>query len=172
MKQIVSKKPVPTFNGVKYLTINTDASYYQEHKVGGYAFYIVCDTFRAKNSGEFKNSNIKSPQDAELMCIVNALSYLLTLKVPVVDVVVLNTDCRYGINEIKACKSELAVRINLLMATLKQITTHKHFKYKHVKAHSGIQDARSWVNEWCDAEAKRHARIKVNKVKMQHGKRI
>lgn len=31
-------------------------------------------------------------------------------------------------------------------------------EFRHVKAHSGVDDKRSYVNEWCDKEAKRRLR--------------
>jgi ribonuclease HI len=33
---------------------------------------------------------------------------------------------------------------------------------KHVRAHTGKDDARSWVNEWCDKEAKKQMRSVVH----------
>ena len=38
-------------------------------------------------------------------------------------------------------------------------------EFRHVKAHSGINDSRSYVNEWCDAEAKKQMWSKVNSIK-------
>ena len=34
-------------------------------------------------------------------------------------------------------------------------------EFRHVKAHSGVKDKRSYVNEWCDAEAKKQLRSKM-----------
>lgn len=31
-------------------------------------------------------------------------------------------------------------------------------EFRHVKAHTGINDKRSYVNDWCDLEAKKQLR--------------
>lgn len=36
-------------------------------------------------------------------------------------------------------------------------------EFRHVKAHSGVDDSRSFVNEWCDTNAKREMWSKVNR---------
>jgi len=36
------------------------------------------------------------------------------------------------------------------------------YEFRHVKAHSGKNDARSFVNEWCDKEAKKWMRYSLN----------
>ena len=59
-------------NHVNCITINTDASLNTEHKIGGYAFYIICDNFRLKVAGPFKEK-VESPVKAEMMCMANAL---------------------------------------------------------------------------------------------------
>lgn len=57
---------------VKCITVNTDASFSKEEKVAGYAFYIVCDLFKIAKGGIIK-SQVETPQDAEMMCMANAL---------------------------------------------------------------------------------------------------
>lgn len=63
-------------NTMKYITINTDASYdINGTNAGGYAFYIICDLFKIQKGGMFKN-NPKSSLDAEVMAIGNAVATL------------------------------------------------------------------------------------------------
>ncbi len=66
-------------NKLSYLTINTDASFHPEQKVGGYAFYIICDLFKIEKAGKFK-ANPKSSIDAEMKCFGNAIATILAQK--------------------------------------------------------------------------------------------
>jgi len=61
------------------ITINTDASFCQQTKVGAYAFYIVCDLFRIKKAGVFKQ-NPANPMDAEMKTHLHKLpeGFILT----------------------------------------------------------------------------------------------
>jgi len=65
------KKP----NKGRGITINTDASFCQKTGAGAYAFYIVCDLFKIKKSGVFKENPL-NPMDAEMKCIANAVATL------------------------------------------------------------------------------------------------
>ena len=74
------------------ITINTDASYYSEHKIGGYAFWIKCDLFKITKGGYFKVP-IEGSTQAETYCIGNAIAQLLAQKeLPKADFLVINTD--------------------------------------------------------------------------------
>lgn len=39
-----------------------------------------------------------------------------------------------------------------------------NYELRHVKAHSKVNDARSWVNDWCDKEAKKWMRKLVSDI--------
>lgn len=141
-------------NGKKYLTINTDASFCPHGKVGGYAFYIICDSFKITKSGAFKKK-LQNPSDAELKCIINALHTVDVQRLPKVDVVIINTDsmnCITGIEN--ANTGKLYGKAKVLINNIKTKTGAKEVKMKHVRAHTNKNNARSWVNEWCDQQAK------------------
>lgn len=143
-------------NKCRYLTINTDASFFPNEKVGGYAFYIVCDFFKIKKSGVLKNP-INSGE-AERQSIANALYTLVYgCEKFEVDSIILNTDFKAIIKEVKNPRDTVVLITNLI-EKLKKKTKATNFEIRHVKAHSGISDARSFVNEWCDREAKNEAR--------------
>ena len=38
-----------------------------------------------------------------------------------------------------------------------------NFEFRHVKAHNGVPDARSFINDWCDKEARKWMRQAVSK---------
>lgn len=84
------------------ITINTDASWHPEYKVGGYAFWIVCDKFKITKSGNFK-TNPKSSTDAEIMAIGNAIATLLKVNENIeCNLLVINTDSTQAIARIKS----------------------------------------------------------------------
>lgn len=145
-------------NKVNCITINTDASYHPEYRVGGYAFTIVCDHFRIQKSGKFKIQPL-SAEEAEIMCIGNAIALLLALpEIPKCDWLIINSDCKNGMRTIEKKGSDLGNKVCCLKQQLIGKIGCKHNKMRHVKAHSGKQDKRSIVNDWCDTEAKKWMR--------------
>jgi ribonuclease HI len=156
---------------VNCITVNTDASFSQKYKVGGYAFYIVCDIFKIQKSGMFK-VHPKSPIEAEMMCMANALHALLSQKeLPVTKWIVINSDCICSFEKIKRKSTNVIGRtVANLLRKVRQKTSSRHaimpkYQFRHVKAHNGSPDARSYVNEWCDKEAKKWMRKAVESVK-------
>jgi ribonuclease HI len=146
------------------ITINTDASYHIEKKVGGYAFYIVCDLFKIRKGGMFKSHPANSTE-AEMMSIANAVATLLAQKeLPKVKWLIINTDSIPAITRIKKAAhsgNDLNKQVELLLRKLKSRLSAKS-KFCHVKAHSNIGDARSKANDWCDKEAKMWMRLAVS----------
>lgn len=148
---------------VRCITINTDASYSHQYKIGGYAFYIVCDLFKIQKAGIFKNDP-KSSIKAEMMCIANAIHTLTAQKeLPIADLIVINSDCLNSFS-IMCKKSKcsigrtVAIKIKHLRNALSNRGVMPKYEFRHVKAHNGTPDARSWVNDWCDKEAKKMMR--------------
>ncbi len=146
---------------VRGITINTDASFYEKHSVGGYAFWIVCDLFKITKSGKFKQE-VFSATECELKAIGNAIATLLAQKeLPKANFLVINTDSKQSIAAIENPLYPLAKEVRALyMLLIKELKVSKH-SLRHVKAHSGKSDARSKVNEWCDSEAKKWAKIAI-----------
>lgn len=144
------------------ITINTDASYYEG--AGGFAFYIVCDLFKIQKGGMFKKSQ-NSPLVCEAMAIGNAFATLLAQKeLPEVGIIVINTDCKLAIKNISSSKKEPYKQINAMMGRLRTRCNAK-ISFRHVKAHNGTPDARSWVNDWCDKEAKKWRKLHAQAIK-------
>jgi len=149
---------------VQCITINTDASFHPESKAAGYAFYIVCDLFKIQKSGMFKRNPV-SAMEAEIMCIGNAIATLLAQKeLPTAKWLIINNDCTYGMDAIKRSAKGIPRDVNALRQKLIIRLQSSENKMRHVRAHSGIKDARSWVNEWCDTEAKKWMRIAHKKI--------
>lgn len=144
------------------LTINTDASFHPDYKVGGYAFYIVCDLFKVQKAGMFKVEPQNS-LEAEMMCIANAIFVASKQKqYPYINLVVINSDALYAFERVgKKKKDPFGRKIANLLRDLRMVTGFQKYEFRHVKAHSGVNDARSKVNEWCDREAKKWMREAV-----------
>lgn len=151
------------------VTINTDASFHPQLKYGAYAIWAVSDTFKITKSGLFTKKCI-NPDDAEAKCIINALTLVLKPHKGVTRIII-NTDSLNAIAYLKNDKQHIkrygliqnkGAEFNRLFCGL---VKNVKVEFRHVKAHSGINDKRSYVNEWCDSEAKRHLRKKVNSLK-------
>lgn len=154
------------------VTINTDASFSQKHQRGSFAFWIVSDRFKLLKSGLLRRQ-VSSPQIAEFRCIINAFHVLLNEDVSDVHKIIVNTDCLNVIHLIKGDKENirryrLASWGSNLVSTLEQMLIAKRLnpsiiEMRHVKAHTDNTDARSYVNDWCDREAKRHLGLWIEK---------
>lgn len=146
------------------VTITTDASWHREKKAGGFAFWAVCNKWRITKSGPLRK-NCASPANAEMKCIINAVHAISEDKE--VQRIIINTDCMNAIyvftdNQQKIKKYGLR-QLCHLGVTFRQMVGGKYeVEFRHVKAHGTINSARTWVNDWCDKEAKKAMWDKVN----------
>ena len=140
------------------LTINTDASFCPYTKASGYAVWIVCDIGRIKYSGMLKGS--ENPMDAELKAIGNALFLLKNSYINngSIKTIYLNSDCTNALERVKyKSKNDIGRYAHKIAKDIlkKGGSNMIQFHKRHVKAHSQKKDSRSFVNEWCDKEAKK-----------------
>lgn len=149
---------------VNCITVNTDASFNQQHKIAGYAFYIKCDLFKIQKSGMFKKQP-KTAMEAEMMCMANALYTLLAQKeLPTTKWIIINSDCLFSFKRItRKSKDAIGKQVAEMLRKVRLKTSYKdviipNFEFRHVKAHNGTPDARSYINTWCDKEAKKWMR--------------
>lgn len=164
MKCMAESKSKP----LKCITINTDASFSKEHKVGGFAFYIVCDRFKIFKGGMFRVNPV-NPMEAEMMCMANTI-YTLTIQkdLPSTNLIVINSDCLYSFDKIGRKKPHpIGKKVANLLRELRIKTSYldvikPKFEFRHVKAHTGNKNGRSLANEWCDKEAKKWMRKAIN----------
>lgn len=149
-----------------FVTINTDAGFSYKHRIGTFAYWIKGLGYLLNGSGVFKEPCI-DPTDAEIKAIINALAVIKKTKHPPILGFVINRDNIYANSrrkgttlerklhkEIKYFKKDAEDRIGLV--TFMRITRKqkKYADFRHVKAHSGKNDKRSWVNEYCDRQCK------------------
>lgn len=156
------------------VTINTDASFSKTHQIGSFAFWIVSNEFRIKQAGLLRKK-VKRPEIAEFRCIINALHVLYNSDCSKVTRIIVNTDCLNVIHLVKNDKQAIE-RYRLkrdgfpeLVKTLKTLKNQSKIplvpiELRHVKAHTGSSDARSYVNDWCDRKAKAALMEKINKL--------
>jgi ribonuclease HI len=152
---------------IMLVTLNTDASFHYQLKYGAYAFWAVSNQFKITKSGVFKSKCI-NPDDAEAKCIINALKIVLLAHNGITKVIV-NTDSLNAIALLKYDKVHMKKYMgnNMKMwshirgaynKVLHESKNKAVIEFRHVKAHTGINDKRSYVNDWCDSDAKKQLR--------------
>lgn len=157
------------------VTINTDASFHPKYKIGAFAFWVVSNEFKIQKAGFFKK-NCKSSHGAEMKCIINALTLTLRTNTKIKKIII-NTDSmnsisifendrnkinRYGLHY--GAKYRRMFR-NKLKMYVKKNQCDVTVEFRHVKAHSGVNDKRSYVNDWCDKHAKAFLWRRINELK-------
>lgn len=124
-------------------TIITDASFCSETKAAGWAAWIRADGgIKVTRSGSFKDRP-KQAEEAELWALKNGA--FLAAQIAGVTHLLVQSDCLGALRKMPATYEGLPVRT------------------RHVKGHTNNPAARSWVNRWCDREAKKH--MKKERVK-------
>lgn len=156
------------------VTINTDASFSHEYQKGAFAFWIICNQGKFCHSGMLRKKCINS-HVAEMKCIINAVHQLGTIGFTFITKIIINTDSMNSIALINNDKK--SIKKYGLHKWGKQLqddfkNTVKRFNLigipiepRHVKAHQNTEDRRTFVNNWCDSEAKKHLREYVDKIK-------
>jgi ribonuclease HI len=141
-------------------TVITDASYCHTTQAGGYGAWITMDSgtqvpLRVRKGGRLKGYP-SNPAHAELLAALNGMWFAYTRGA---RRLLLQTDNLAVVHIIngQVGPKQRSLRDEYVAA---QAT---HFAdavihARHVKGHSRTQDARSFVNRWCDHEAGVHMR--------------
>lgn len=145
------------------VTINTDASFDWDLKIGAFAYWIRCDTGKLFSRGPFK-CTVADSSEAEFMAVVKAIHRLANSKWKNIEKIIINTDCLVIIKYMKEregerSKSKLNKRLMPVLDIYKSLINverlkHADIEFRHVKAHVKTDDARTWANAWCDKSAK------------------
>jgi ribonuclease HI len=156
------------------VTINTDASFNPQYKIGGYAYWLVYNGKRVKRGGLLKEC--QNSTEAEIKAIANALYRLTQLKYTDVFFIIINTDCTPAVDLITG-KSKTEVKgtneaIAAIYSYISELrlynnvnkTAEEYIDYRHVKAHTKVKDKRSYVNNWCDKVAKDFVKLHILKL--------
>ncbi|TXG76194.1 reverse transcriptase-like protein [Candidatus Dojkabacteria bacterium] len=150
------------------VTLNTDASFCPETKCGGFAMWCASDKGRFKYSNRFREKP-NSSHEAEVMAIINGIAAVLK-KFENVNYIIVNTDCKFAIailvNDRHYQRKNMggSAKFKKYRRILGDVLLGKsiELEYRHVKAHTDITDARTYVNDWCDRAAKWHMRVMRN----------
>lgn len=133
-------------------TVNTDASFCPHTKAAGWAAWISIDGgIKIKKSGMFKERP-RTSTEAELWAIFNGV--WLAAQAGVTSLLV-QSDCKTALAHVGRDTMQTR-QLHKSLPRVVSITT------KHVKAHRDTDTARTWVNDWCDTEAKKWMRYQRN----------
>lgn len=137
-----------TSHSKRFCTVLTDASWCPDSRAAGWAAWLVCDGNRYKQYGAFK-AKCQNAGEAEIKAILNGLSLAKKHFDPVHYHVV--SDCQHALRT-------LPIATNQWGAKLREIVGSARVTFAHVKAHNGTPDKRSYVNAWCDRNARKAMR--------------
>lgn len=150
------------------LYLFTDASYCDTTKVGGYAFIATSASFELRHSSYFKNPT-DGPLQAEIMCIVNCLSYLLKhVRNVNIDKVYLYTDSEQAIIHIRGKQSKLGKMADVLIPKVIAKLNAQEFVLKHIAAHTGKKNTNEYNNRWCDIQSRKHMKYQREQMLKKH----
>lgn len=130
-------------------TVITDASFCARTQAGGWAAWIRFENnLLIRLSAEFR----ERPADSTEAEAKAALNGVVRAQREGATQVLLQTDCMAVVTGLSLWAKRLGVPI------------HCRVTSRHIKGHNGGRTARSWVNEWCDREAKKHMRAMRDRV--------
>lgn len=136
-----------------FTTINTDASYNHNKKIGGYGIWIKNDDFNIKVSGQFK-SEVNDSNESEIKALINAF-YLLENKNVFDNIIVVNCDNSVvrGIVNNNVISERFKNEGKLLIEFIKK---YKKVYAKNIKGHKSNFNKRQFVNNWCDKASRQY----------------
>lgn len=150
-----------------FVTIYTDASWCPETKQAVWAFYARCDEGTLKEHGSCEGT-VECNNSAEMYAIHEAIK-MVSVEWPDKIGYFVNTDsltcCEMlwpeRIKKTDHFNIPQAQRIKKYIKEIcpeKESSQHPWLRVKHVKAHTGKGDIRSWLNRWCDKNALKNLR--------------
>lgn len=155
-----------------WVTINTDASFHPVHKVAAFAFWIRHDQGRIMQAGALKDC--PTSLESEIRAIGNGMYALLQSNFTDIDYIRVNTDCTYAMDALKGksrhgaslATVDKVIGIMDLLAQLykRKLKRRKYpfIDFRHIPAHTTIETPKSWLNDWCDKQAKLHLWKQIN----------
>lgn len=139
-----------------WITINTDAGFYQWSGLGSYAYWIRYGNGQLlTGSGVFKEK-CKTSSEAEERAILNAL-HVVRKSVPkgIIKIIFNRDNTNVSANPThKYGKSIYDVLVemhdNYIVSIGGSVPFQKFFEFRHVKAHNISDNKRTWVNNRLD----------------------
>jgi ribonuclease HI len=135
----------------KWATVITDASFCHITKKAGWAAWIRVDGLREpiKAYGSFKRK-VSTSINAEKMAAINGV--YLAVKHGA-DAVLLQSDCLSVVHLIDGTTKKQSLKTEWDGLLRQAGVSGVLLSAKHVRGHTKIDDARSYVNRWCDTHA-------------------
>lgn len=128
---------------------------------------------RIRQSGTLKEAN--DPQESELKALANAVYVLFNseLNNGTIENIYVNSDCKHMFAKISIKSTSIpgkyiAETLNDILRQNMDGDIYGRVSFRHVKAHTGdLAKPRSFVNDWCDQEAKKAMRTVVETLKAE-----
>lgn len=135
-----------------FATVITDASFCHETKSAGWAAWVRIDGYPEpiKRYGEFKVT-VESSSKAEILAALNGMYIAKQLGA---TRIYLQTDYIVAIHLIEGKVNKRGLVKFWSDGLTKAGLERMHIFGKHVRGHTRTNDARSYVNRWCDQKAK------------------
>lgn len=150
-----------------FITAYTDASF---HKQGGWAVWLRSERGRVIRQGVCP-AQVRDSFAAELWAIKQALEFAVA-EWPDSDVVLVNTDSLAAVDALEndgawSQREEVAqIQEAIWSFVFRKYLT---LRFKHVKAHTGQSDVRSYINRAVDQKAKAARKVEESKVDFIYG---
>ena len=138
-------------------TINSDASFSHKYRRAAWAYWIKGDNLHIKRSGMF-DGEVHSSHYAELLAFERAFREIDNITDPEhrgATLIHVNTDSQFVVHVLDG-SAVIKSKKNLhVVKAIRHATKDYKVVPRHVKAHTNVLDeARKWVNDWCDQAAK------------------
>lgn len=135
------------------VTIYTDASFKQGK--ASWAAWIKSQSGTLKLHNRI-HSAVDGPAHAEMIAVKHAVNAVLCENWPV-SIFFINTDCMAVCHAFWPWMDQSNENVNRIADEINAIADKRDItvRVKHVKAHTGRSDVRSFLNKWCDRKAKK-----------------
>lgn len=131
--------------------MNTDASFSEKYQVAAYAFNITGEDFVIHQYGMIKG-NPRTSEEAEIMALEYAMKAVnIQPNYRGNEQVMIFTDCKGAIKKILRPESQYHKKVNNAFRRLANRKSKAHIS--HVRSHTGNQDIKSKMNQWCHEKA-------------------
>lgn len=134
------------------VTINSDASYNNQKKHGGYAYWISYYRGTIKKYGRILD--ISDPNEAEIKSVIRAFQSIRNINI-LISVVIINCDNKTVEDIINNKKPHNKFK-KISRELLDYCDFYPMVHAKNIKAHTIINNSRQWVNDWCDKMSKEY----------------
>jgi ribonuclease HI len=149
-----------------YITVFADASFCPKSKASGIAFWCRDDNNILQHSQGIM-WDVESNGEAELVALCSAIDFALRhLESEPGYILVAQSDCLEAIEKLDGDKGSNLNQVAFIAMALSELKRRGVIlRTKHVKGHTGKEDARSYVNRWCDHNARKQMRHQRNQKK-------